>query len=293
MHIQLSPQTVEAVAYVISGGSARDPEPPIGVYRQGWRIEQYMKACGIEMAVGGSSRYNATVAAITSALHRTDADEILRKVIERAADPRDFANEPARLHAVVEYLNKYLVFDGLQLRQDGRRVRLLQSGASASVIEAFAETLGTIDFDTVARDLERALRSAEEDPEDAVTAACSVVESLCRSVLIELGHPLPDKRDVTGLYRAVREPLGLSPNREDLPSEIAADVRTVLGGISAIVQGIGALRTHGGDAHGREKGFRRIDPRIARLAIHSASSVALFLVETWQQKFPSKPLRPH
>ena len=193
---------------------------------------------------------------------------------------------------MIEYLNKYLVFDGLQLRQDGRRVRLLQAGASASVIETFAETVESIDFDTVARDLERALRSAEEDPEDAVTAACSVVESLCRSVLIELGLPLPDKRDVTGLYRAVRKPLGLSPDREDLPSEIAVDVRTVLGGVNAIVQGIGALRTHGGDAHGREKGFRRIDPRIARLAIHSASSVALFLVETWQQKFPSKPLHP-
>jgi hypothetical protein len=46
-----------------------------------------------------------------------------------------------------------------------------------------------------------------------------------------------------------------------------------------------ALRTHAGDAHGREKGFARIDPRIARLAIHAASTVALFLIETWERKF--------
>ena len=43
------------------------------------------------------------------------------------------------------------------------------------------------------------------------------------------------------------------------------------------------MRTHGGDAHGREKGFRRIDPRIARLAINAASSLALFLIETWER----------
>lgn len=242
------------------------------------------------MSLAGSSRYNATVAAISSALHRSDATEVLRKVIERAADPRDFANEPARLNAAIAHLNKHLAFDDLQLQLDGRRIRLIAVGQAASVIESLAHAIGIVDFDTVTRDLDRALKSAEEDPEDAVTAACSIIGSLCRSVLVELELPLPDKKDVTSLYRAVRQPLGLSPDKEDLPIEIAADVRTVLGGLNSIVQGIGALRTHGGDAHGRERGFRRINPRIARLAIHSASCVALFLVETWQQKFPSKPL---
>ena len=50
------------------------------------------------------------------------------------------------------------------------------------------------------------------------------------------------------------------------------------------ISAIGALRTHGGDAHGREKGFRRVDARIARLAVNSASSVALFLIESWERK---------
>ncbi|MFW8587398.1 abortive infection family protein [Rhizobium beringeri] len=65
-------------------------------------------------------------------------------------------------------------------------------------------------------------------------------------------------------------------------------MRQVLGGLTSVAKGIGALRTHGGDAHGREKGFRRIDSRIARLALNSASSIALFLIETWE----SKQLRP-
>lgn len=47
-----------------------------------------------------------------------------------------------------------------------------------------------------------------------------------------------------------------------------------------------------GGAHGRERGSKRIDARIARLAITSASSLALFLIETWeQQQHRALPLR--
>lgn len=153
------------------------------------------------------------------------------------------------------------------------------------MVSAVAAKAATIDFDTVQRDLERALASSETDAEDAVTAACSTIESVCRSILVELGLPLPAKKDIEGLMRAVQEPLALSPARTDLPTEIAADVRQVLGGLTTTAKGIGALRTHAGDAHGRERGFKRIDGRIARLAIHTASTVTLFLTETWEKKY--------
>lgn len=184
----------------------------------------------------------------------------------------------------------YLAHDGYELQQQGVNVRLVGAGTSAPVVEALADALQTIDFDTVQRDLHRALASAETDPEDAVTAACSVIESLCRSVLCELELPMPIQLDIKGLYKAVREPLGLAPGREDVSPQIAADVREILGGLNSTVQGIGALRTHAGDAHGRERGFKRIDARTARLAIHAAAGAAIFIIETWQKKFPAKLL---
>jgi hypothetical protein len=214
----------------------------------------------------------------------------LKAIIEHAADPRDFIEQPEKLAKALAHLNSYLVHDGYELQQQGSNVHLVKAGNSSPVIATLADTLQTIDFDTVQRDLERALASARTDPEDAVTAACSVVESLCRSVLRELDLPLPQQLDVQGLYKAVREPLGLAPGREDVAPEIASDVRAILGGLNSTIQGIGALRTHAGDAHGRERGFKRIDARIANLAIHSAGAVALFVIETWQKKFPAKPL---
>lgn len=107
---------------------------------------------------------------------------------------------------------------------------------------------------------------------------------------MELEIDLPSKKDIKSLYIAVKKPLGLSPDKSDLPKDISNDVLKILSGLSTVVEGIGALRTHAGDAHGREKGYTRVDGRIASLAIHSSSTVALFLIETWKKKYPGKLL---
>ncbi|SHF39946.1 Abortive infection C-terminus [Ruegeria intermedia] len=127
-------------------------------------------------------------------------------------------------------------------------------------------------LDTVEREFQRAFENLEKDPEAAVTAACSMLESVCRSVLISRQMELPRSLDIKSLYKEVREPLGLSPNKDIADTEIEADVRTVLSALFNTVQGIGALRTHAGTAHGRERGFRSLDPRIARLAVSCKTS---------------------
>ncbi|WP_406600624.1 abortive infection family protein [Thermohalobaculum sediminis] len=70
-------------------------------------------------------------------------------------------------------------------------------------------------------------------------------------------------------------------------------MRQILAGLTTAVSGIGSLRTHSGDAHGRERGTRRIDKRVAELAINSASSISLFLIATWEKRFPGKDLWRH
>jgi hypothetical protein len=288
----ISPQTIDALALVISGGSGSDPTPPLGLYRTGPKLESFMRSCGVMMSVGSGSRVPTLVQAIIQTMN-DENHEALKTIIERAADPRDFVHEPRKLEKVLEYLNSYLSHDGYELQRQGRNIRLTRRGTVAPVISALSETVAIIDFDTVQCDLDRALASAETDPEDAVTAACSIIESVCRSVLDELNLPLPVQLDVQGLYKAIREPLGLAPGKEDVAPEIATDVRSILGGLNAAIQGIGALRTHAGDAHGRGRGFRRLDSRIAHLAIHAASGISLFIIETWQKKFPAKPLHAH
>ena len=289
----LSPQTISAVAEIISGGSSTDSSPPIGLYRSAYKLHRFMLECNVHFEVGNGSRVPTLLATLRELQTREDAREVLTRVIEHSADPRDFANSPEKHTAVIDYLNKYLAYDELELRRVGNRMQLTVLGRGSAVVNELARKAETIDFDTVRRDLERALESAETDPEDAVTAACSTIESVCRSILLELGLPLPDKLDLPGLYKAVRDPLALSPTRTDLPIAVAEDVRNILSGLITAIQGIGSLRTHAGDAHGRERGFNRIDARIARLAINSASTATLFLIETWERKYPDRELYRH
>jgi len=285
-----SPQTIEALAQVISGGAGNDDRKPIGIYRSGPKIEQFMRNCGVDMRIGAGSRLPVLTNWLIE-LNRNGDDKALRLAFEYAADPRDFVREPEKHVAVMRHLNTYLVPDGFELQLQGGRARLCKSGATSSVVTALDDAARTLDLDTVRTDLDRALKNADTDPEDAVTAANSTLESVCRSILIELGKDLPEKRDITGLMKAIREPLGLTGDQAS--KEISDDVQKILGSLAGVSQGVGALRTHAGDAHGRERKFRRIDARIARLAINSAGSAALFLIETWQQKYPAKALTEH
>jgi hypothetical protein len=50
------------------------------------------------------------------------------------------------------------------------------------------------------------------------------------------------------------------------------------------VDGLGALRTHVGSAHGRGRQAYRTSPRHARLAVHAAHTLTTFVLETWDAR---------
>lgn len=281
---RFSPYVIKALVDTITGGGGNDPTPPIGVYRSGPKIEQFFLDCGLDMRIGSSSRVPATTDFLRQTTAEWDGDDRIKRVVLKVCDPREYFAEPEKAAAVREHVNRALEPDGLAVTVVGGKALLTERRGTGVIIEPFLAKAATIDFDTVQIEIARALPNLKDDPEDAVTAACSLIEAVCRSILIELGLPLPAKKDIEGLLKAVQEPLGLAPGRTDLPPEIEQDVRQILGGLTSVAKGVGALRTHGGDAHGREKGFRRIDSRIALLAINAASSIALFLIETWERK---------
>ena len=283
---KFSPFVIKALVDTITGGASNDNSPAIGIYRSGPKIEQFFLDCGLDMRIGASSRVPATTDFLrqTANHHDGQGEVYITRIIEKVCDPREYLTEPDKAVAVREHLNRALAADELAVVVVGGKAVLTRRQSSGTIVEPFIQKVATLDFDTVQIEIARALPNLHDDPEDAVTAACSFIEAVCRSILIELALPLPPRKDIDGLIRAVQEPLNLSPGRSDLPAEIEGDIRQILSGLTSVAKGIGALRTHGGDAHGREKGFRRIDPRIARLAINAASSLALFLIETWERQ---------
>jgi hypothetical protein len=61
------------------------------------------------------------------------------------------------------------------------------------------------------------------------------------------------------------------------------DLQKILSGLISVVDGIGSLRTHASSAHGSGRRSYKLEPRHARLAIHAAHTIALFILESWKK----------
>ncbi|MFW1958607.1 MULTISPECIES: abortive infection family protein [Acinetobacter] len=80
-------------------------------------------------------------------------------------------------------------------------------------------------------------------------------------------------------FTVVRKDLNIST--DSIEDE---DILKIISGILSTVDGISALRTHASSAHGAGIRTYNLQPRHARLAIHSAHTIGLFLLESWSHK---------
>lgn len=283
----LSPQTVERLVEIISGGKEEDKKKfPNKNYRTRWQIVGFLENCDIDFSFGQGTR----IPTLRTCLSKVNRDEKERKklgkVIEAASNPCDFPSNPEEHQSVVDALNEVLKQDDLELLQVDGRMRLYSTQSSLAAMRELQVLSAEINFDSVCRDLERVRENVINDPADAITSACAIVESVCINILNDLEIEYPRKMGVKSLYEKLRTPLGLSPSNSSLEPERAPGINLVLSGLINVIDGIGALRNRHGDAHGRERGRKRVDSRIATLCVDASCSVSQFLIETWKKKYP-------
>jgi len=58
--------------------------------------------------------------------------------------------------------------------------------------------------------------------------------------------------------------------------------------MDTVVAGIGAYRTHADSAHAQGRKIYRLQPSHARLANHSAHTIAVLILETWDERIVTK-----
>ena len=137
------------------------------------------------------------------------------------------------------------------------------------------KNIQAIDFE-----FERAIRNVESSPREAVSAACNILESIFKVYIEEQPHlMMPAKQDLQSVWKIVKADLGLDASKLE-----ERDLQEIVSGIMATVNGIGALRTHASSAHGAGKRLYKLKPRHAKLAIHSAHTIAAFVLETWGEQ---------
>jgi hypothetical protein len=174
-----------------------------------------------------------------------------------------------------ERVRKILAKYGLSYHPGGQ-ILGATSGASSRSLKAILEAR---DLAAVEVEFQRAIETVELDPPAGVTAACSLIETLCKVYIEDEGLELPAKETIKDLWKIVSQHLGLNPG-----AIVGQDLIRILSGLTSVIDGIGALRTHAGSAHGHGRETYALEPRHARLAIHVAHTLATFVIETWESQ---------
>lgn len=198
---------------------------------------------------------------------------LIENYMEAPLDPENIYDDKDKLKDR-ERIASVLAQNELQYVKGGKLIGAL--GAPSRTLEEFIKDR---DFVSIDMEFNRALSNVDVNPREAVSAASNILESVCKVYIAEKGLEAPAKQDLKPVWTAVRKHLGFDPSTiED------QDLQQILSGLISITEGIGALRTHASSAHGAGKKSYKLEPRHARLAIHAAHTVALFILETWQKK---------
>lgn len=147
---------------------------------------------------------------------------------------------------------------------------------SATPLDMAAEpVLSKVDSEHVRDAWTKALDRRTTDPEGAITASRSLLETVCKHILDSKGLTYDDGWSLPKLYGTAAAAITLSPSQHG-----EQVFKQILGGCHAVVEGLAGLRNAFGDAHGKGAQGRRPASRHAELAVNLAGAAATFLIAT-------------
>ncbi|MEO0514154.1 MAG: abortive infection family protein [Planctomycetota bacterium] len=135
--------------------------------------------------------------------------------------------------------------------------------------------------------IENALESV---PDFAFDLSKTLVESVCKTVLSDIGQPADANWDCPKLLRETTNRLSFLPRNHPAPKKARDSVEKTIRGLLQTIQGLCELRNNYGMAsHGRDGFSARLDVRQATLAAQSADTIVSFLYRIHRDTLNQKP----
>lgn len=194
------------------------------------------------------------------------------------------AQTSARQVELATKIDALLMHDDYRLVEAGRMsgspiyaVRMAPKGSPADA--PIAESLRRFDAEEIGARWQAAMDSREASPGRAITLARTLLEDVCKWIIVEAGETYKESDDLPVLYRQLAKLLRLAP--DDHTEQV---FKQILGACQSVVESLGALRNKLGDAHSLGPLRARPSARHAALAVTLSGGMATFLVETWQAR---------
>ena len=216
-------------------------------------------------------------------------DEMFLRFLCEIVHPvvRPDATEARRL---AQQFNQALANDGFQLveriKLSGRPV-YVGKFIGVGVIPGLSiarEALLSTDPTYIAQQITRMEAAIVNDPPLAIGTAKELVETCCKTILRERSIEYSNSADVPELVKLTSKALELTPLDILETAKANETIKRFLSNLGTITQGIAELRNHYGTGHGKVGGTKGLSSRHAKLAVGAASTLAVFLAETHNER---------
>ncbi len=156
-------------------------------------------------------------------------------------------------------------------------------------LSALSQTASEFNAVVLQKQIERMSQSVDTDPALAIGTAKELVETCCKTILMDRGASLPGQPDMSTLSKAVLQELQLVPEGIPDGSRGSRVIKRLLSNLATVGNGLAELRGLYGTGHGPEAGASGLQPRHARLAVGASAALATFLFETHEERRQKRP----
>lgn len=110
------------------------------------------------------------------------------------------------------------------------------------------------------------------NPDAAMTAARTLLESTCKTILDEIGEKPDESGDLPRLTKQTIRSLGFPEGPRDQPT------KQLISGLATAISAVAGISNSAGDRHGQVGGSVLRDVCLAEFVAHSCGSIAVFLI---------------
>jgi hypothetical protein len=144
--------------------------------------------------------------------------------------------------------------------------------------------------DAIEQQIQAIENSLESVPDFAFDLSKTLVESVCKTVLADIGQPADHNWDAPRLLKETTNRLALLPRNHPDPGKARDSVQKTVRGLLQTIQGLCELRNgYGMASHGRDGFAARLDLRQAMLAAQSADTIVAFLYRIHRDALAQAP----
>ena len=191
---------------------------------------------------------------------------------------------------MLEEIQKIIRSEGYELyeikRMANKPVFTWREVGSSQTIQKQAEALKqAFNSDYLRTQIDQMQKSVDINPTDAIGKAKELIESCCKTILEDDGIAVDEGWEIPRLLKETMTVIEVLPSGL-LNTTVEDSTKKLLGNLSQMPFQLATIRNKMGTGHGKSNSFTGLEPRHAKLAVGSASTLCWFL---WESHLKNKP----